>query len=320
MIEMKIGNLSLKGKVFLAPMAGVNDLAFRILCHKYGSALNFTEMINVNAVQRKNKATLNMATTLVEEKPVAIQLFGTKINAIKETVKILENDYPEQIQPDMFDFNFGCPVQRVMRQGAGCALLKRPAKIGEIISTMRDSTDLPISAKIRLGITPKSANYVKTAKVIEENGADMIIVHARYQSQGYSGHAYWDKIKEIKESVEIPVAGNGDVVDGESAKKMMDETGCDYVMIGRAAMGNPFVFKRINHFLDNGEDLEQEDKLKLFLEYTKLSQKFNIKFSAIKEQAMYFTKGIVKSAQLRDKIRITNDIDEIYEIFKQHKS
>jgi len=316
---MVLDNLKIKGKVFLAPMASVNDPAFRILCHKYGSALNFTEMINVNAVQRGNKATLKMAKTLVEEKPVAIQLFGTRIGAIKDTIKILENDYPEQIQPDMFDFNFGCPVQKVMRQGAGCALLKRPAKIGEIISTMRSSTDLPISAKIRLGITPKSANYIKTAKVIEGNGADMLIVHARYQNQGYSGHAYWEKIKEIKESVDIPVVGNGDVIDGESAKRMIDETNCDYVMVGRAAMGNPFVFKRINHFLDTGEELEQEDKLKLFLEYAELSQEFNVKFSAIKEHAMYFTKGVASAAKLMDKIRITKDVDEISEIFTNNK-
>jgi len=313
---MKIGNLTLNGKVFLAPMAGVNDLAFRLLCRKYGSALNFTEMINVNAVQRKNKATLRMAETSEEEKPVSIQLFGSRVDAVKESIKILENDYPEEIRPDAFDFNFGCPVQRVMKQGAGCALLKRPAKVGEIISAMRAATDLPVSGKIRLGITPSSANHLKTAKIIEESGADMLIVHARYQNQGYSGNAYWEKIKEIKEKVNIPVVGNGDVWDGKAAKDMIEKTGCDYVMVGRGCMGNPFIFKQINHYFDKGEELPQKDKLELFLEYVELVKKFPVKFSVVKEHAMCFTKGIKNSTRLRDGIRISKDINDICEIFK----
>ncbi len=308
----------LKGKAFLAPMAGVNDIAYRVLCHKYGSALNFTEMINVNAVERGNKATLRMAQTSVDESPVALQLFGTRIDAIKKSIKLLENEF-DYISPDMFDFNFGCPVRKVMNQGAGCALLKRPAKMGEIISTMRDSTDLPVSGKIRLGITPKSANYLKTAKIIEKNGADMLSVHARYQSQGYTGKADWDKIKEIKESVDIPVVGNGDIFKAEDAKRMIDETGCDFVMVGRGCLGNPFIFKQINAFLDNGEKIEQKDKFELFSEYLEIANKYDIKMAIIKEHAMYFTKGLPGSAKLRDKIRITKDISAISEIFKHHQ-
>jgi tRNA-dihydrouridine synthase B len=313
---MKIHNFNLKGKVFLAPMAGVNDLAFRIMCHNYGSALNFTEMINVNAIERKNQATLRLAHILEDERPVSLQLFGSRIEAIKKSIKILENY--ENVKPNMFDFNFGCPVRRIMNQGAGSALLKRPSKIGEIIRAMRDSTDLPISAKIRLGLTPKSADYLKIAKIIEQNGADMLIVHARYQSQGYSGKADWDKLKEIKENLNIPVVGNGDVVDEISAKKMLDHTGCDFIMIGRATMGNPFIFKRINSYLDNGKLLQQENKLSLFIEYLELAKKYNVKSSLIKMQAMYFTKGVSGSNILRNKISSTSGISEIYEIFKSY--
>ncbi|MFT4297951.1 MAG: tRNA dihydrouridine synthase DusB [Candidatus Woesearchaeota archaeon] len=313
---MKIADIAIKGKVFLAPMAGVNDLAFRVLCKKYGSALNFTEMVNVNGVERKNKSTIKLAYTLDEEKPVAVQLFGTRISAIKSTIKILETD--ENVKPVIFDFNFGCPVKRIMNQGAGSALLKRPSKIGEIINAMRESTDLAVSAKIRLGISPKNSNYMKTAKIIEKNGADMLIVHGRYQSQGYSGKADWEKIKEIKESLNIPVVGNGDVADEVSAKKMLEQTKCDYLMIGRASMGNPFIFSRINHYLDTGKILQQKNKLELFLEYLELAKKYKVKSSIIKMQAMYFTKGVEGSAKLRDKLSSIYDLSDICEIFKSH--
>lgn len=315
---MKIGNLILNGKAILAPMAGVNDLAFREMCHNYGSALNFTEMINANAVERLNKATIKMARTLQEEKPVGIQLFGTRIDAIKKSIKILEKDYLDIINPDLFDFNFGCPVLKVMKQGAGAALLKRPGKIGEIISAMRSATDLPVTGKIRLGMNPNKANYLEISKIIEKAGADAIIVHARYQSQGYSGKADWLKIKEIKENVNIPVIGNGDVVDEESAKRMLDETCCDFVMIGRGSMGNPFVFKRINNYLANGKKIEQKSKLELFKEYVVLAKKHSVNFVHVKVQAMYFSKAISGSARMRENIMKAKDIDCLYEIFKNH--
>jgi tRNA-dihydrouridine synthase B len=315
-MQQRIANLHLTGKVFLAPMAGVNDIAFRIMCHKYGSALNFTEMINVNAVQRGNKATLRMANLAEDEGPISIQLFGTKIDAIKKTIKVLE----EAENPQMFDFNFGCPVKKIMTQGAGCALLKRPSKVGEIVSAMRNSTDIPISAKIRLGITPKSADYLKTAKVIQDAGADLLIVHGRYQNQGYSGKAHWDKIKEIKESLDIPVVGNGDVVDERSAKAMIEETGCNFLMVGRAAMGNPFIFSRINKFLSFGEMIKQKNKPELFEEYLELAFKHSINLSQIKDQAMQFTKGLPCSARLRDMLRLERTAEGILALLKNMKN
>lgn len=287
---MKLPNF--KSKLFLAPMEVVSDPAFRLMCHKYGSAMQFTEMISVNAVTRGNKAVIRLAKTLNEEKPVGVQLFGTKTELIKESIKILEHDYPNDINPDLFDFNFGCSSDNIVRQGAGAALLKRPNKIGEIVSAMRSSTDLPVSAKIRLGITPKLADYVKTAKIIESAGADMLIVHARYLKQGFSGSADLNAIKEIKQAVNIPVVGNGDVVDEYSAKKMLEETGCDYVMIGRAALGNPFIFSRINNYLDSGKLLKQKNKYDLFDEYLSFARKYEIKPQTIKQQERNFTKKV----------------------------
>ncbi|MDD4354044.1 MAG: tRNA-dihydrouridine synthase family protein [Candidatus Nanoarchaeia archaeon] len=277
-------------KLFLAPMEVVNDPAFRFMCHKYGSAMQFTEMIGINAVVRGNKAVINLARTLNEEKPVAVQLFGTKTELIKKSIQILEHDYPEMIKPDMFDFNFGCSSENIVNQGAGAALLKRPSKIGEIISTMRASTDLPISAKIRLGVNSKLPNYVKIAKIIEENGADMITVHGRYQKQGFGGKVDLNAIKEVKQAVNIPVVGNGDVIDEFSAKKMLNETGCDYIMIGRAALGNPFIFERINYYLKKGFLLKQKKKADLLNEYIYLAKKYEIKPQIIKQQERNFNK------------------------------
>ena len=285
---MKLPKFS--GKVFLAPMETVNDLAFRLMCHKYGSAMQFTEMISVNAVARKNKAVINLAKTLDSEKPVAIQLFGTKTELIKESIKILEHDYPDEIKPDMFDFNLGCCSENIVRQGAGAALLKRPKKIGEIISAMRASTDLPVSTKMRLGVTPGMADYIQTAKIIEQSGADMITVHPRYQKQGFSGKAEWQAIKEIKQAVNIPVVGNGDVVDEFSAKRLFTETGCDYIMVGRAALGNPFIFSRINYYLNKGLLLKQKNKYDLFDEYLSLAKKYGVKSRIISQQERNFMK------------------------------
>lgn len=288
---MKLPKFS--SKLMLAPMKVVNDVAFRLMCHNYGSAMQFTEMINVGAVIRKNKAVLNLAKTLDEEKPVGIQLLGSKIDLIKKAINILENDYPEKINPNMFDFNFGCSSNIITKQGAGAALLKRPKKIGEIIKAMRSSTDLPISAKIRLGTNKASANYIKIAKIIEKNGADMIIVHARYQNQNYTTPADWKAIREIKEKVNIPIVGNGDAIDDVSAKKMINKTNCDYVMIGRAALGNPFIFYKINHFLTTGERIKQKNRKKLFKEYLFLAEKFGIKQSVVKQQEINFRKNMV---------------------------
>jgi len=315
---MRVCNLNI-GKVILAPLEGVNDLAFRSMCSGYGSALNFTEMLSSTALVRENSRTLEMARTLDDEKPVGIQVCGNDPKIVGQAIKNLDGGYPN-INPDLFNINFGCPVPNAMKQDIGAALLKNPEKVGELVSAMRGATDLPISAKIRLGISPKQANYMKISKIIEKAGADFIVVHARYQQKAYSEDAHWHTIKELKDELSIPVVGNGDVFDEESAKMMLDETGCDAVMVARGCIGNPFIFKRINSYLDSGKKIEQKDKFELFLEYLELARKYNVNYSSIKEHAMYFTKGVPNSAKLRDSLRTVRDISQIVEMFKKQSA
>ena len=311
---MKIGNLELDGNVLLAPMAGYNDAAFRLMCQKYGSALNFSAMISAEAVTRKSERTLTLAATPENEKYLAIQLFGSDVTVIKRAIGILENDYPETIRPNMFDFNLGCPVRKVTNKGAGSALLAHPKKIGEIISGMRNSTDLPVSAKMRLGLNAGSGDHVKIARIIEESGADMLAVHGRYQDQRFSGAVHLEKIREIKENLDIPVVGNGDVRDESSAELMMKETKCDCIMVGRASAGNPFIFRRIDQYLKNGRTIPQIDPRKLFREYYELAKEYSISPGVIKKHAVQFIRGIPCSAKIRKKIMEQNDAERIREI------
>jgi nifR3 family TIM-barrel protein len=220
------------------------------------------------------------------------------------------------VKPNMFDFNFCCPVEKIIGQGAGCALLKRPKKIGDIISCIRDATDLPVSAKIRLGINEGYSDFLKTAKVIEDSGADMLIVHGRYQDQKFSGEADWDAIRQIKEHVNIPVVGNGDIFNEHKAQEMLTQTGCDYIMVSRAAIGNPFIFSRINHFLDTGEILEQQNKFDLIEQYFELTRKSITNNSIIKNQLVSFTKTIDNSSDIRRQIMELSDVDECMSIIR----
>ncbi len=307
---MKIGSVALAGRAVLAPLAGVNDLAFRVQCASYGSAMNWTPMVSVNAVERNNKAALRLAATAPEEPYVVLQLYGTRLSAIKHSIERLENDPSGQIAPAIFGFNFGCPKRKIMAQGAGAALLRRPKKIGDIVATMRAATDRPICAKIRLGITHESAQYLRTAKTIEENGADFIVVHARYQTQDFRGEAQWDAIAEIKRQLTIPVVGNGDVVDGPSAQRMLDRTGCDAVMVGRAAMGNPYIFRQIDEYLATGRELGHKSKEQLFIEYLELAERYNVKQTWIAKHAHFFTKHVRGARRLRDRLTVHHDDPE----------
>jgi len=305
-MDYKIGDVKLKSNVVLAPMAGITDIAFRIICKRFGAGLVYTEMVNANAIARNNKAMLRKIVFSEEEKPVAVQIFGAKTELITEAAKIVE-----KTGADMIDFNLGCPDLNVINQGAGSALLKRPKRIQEIISALAKNTDVPITAKIRTGVkTGKDA--VKIAKVIEKSGASAIIVHARTVEQGYSGKADWEKIKDIKEAVNIPVIGNGDVFSAECVQSMIEETGCDFVMIGRAAMSNPHIFAEANDYLKGKEikKLNYGEKLDIFFEYAELANKFNcFDFASAKRHALNFTKGIPNAVRLRDEISKSKDIE-----------
>lgn len=305
---MKIGNVEIVGKAILAPMAEITNLPYRVLCKKYGAALVITEMVNANAVCRNNKAVLKIAATCEEERPVAIQIFGAKVELMKKAALALHD------KADIIDVNFGCPALDVLKQGAGAALLKRPARIREIIGSIARQ-GVTVTAKVR-----KAERMEEVLKAIEEGGAAAVTVHGRAVPQGYSGKADWSAIKKAKEMLSIPVIGNGDVWDEEAAKRMIEETGCDLVMVGRAAIGNPYMFSRINHFLETDEKLPpltKEKQLSLFLEYIEIAKRYGYeRFEDFKRKAQGFILGIKHSTTLRDRIARAKSLEEIKKLLE----
>ncbi|MBU0929818.1 MAG: tRNA dihydrouridine synthase DusB [Nanoarchaeota archaeon] len=300
---MKIGNLNLKNNLVLAPMVGINDPAFRILCKKYGAGLVCTEMINANAIFKKNKATIKKLESFKEERPISIQLFGANIEMMKYAAKIAEKT------ADIIDINFGCPDSKVINQGSGAALLKRPKRIFEIIDGIVKSVKIPVTAKIRL-----NKDAIKISKLIEKAGASAIIVHARTPKQGYSGKADWNSIKEIKENVNIPVIGNGDICSGKDAYDILQLTKCDFIMIGRVAMTNPAIFKEIEYYLKKKEEkkISDREKIELFFEYTKIADKVGYpKFEFVKRHALNFSSGMRNVVSLRRKISTLKNIEDL---------
>lgn len=278
-------------------MAEINNIAFRLLCKKYGADIVFSEMISANALVRENPRTLEMTKFLKQEKPFVLQLFGQNTENLVKAAKMFEN------KVDMIDINLGCPAEKILRQGAGAALLKRPNKVKEIITKVVKAIKIPISVKIR---TEK--NYLKIAKICEEAGAYAITVHARTTAQGYSDKADWDKIKKVKEAVSIHVIGNGDVKTGADVLQMFSETKCDSVMVGRGAIGNPYVFKQIKEYLKTGKTLKPKF---LFNEWYELYKKHcKPDLSELKMNTQWFTKSLEGSRKLRNQIaRIKNKKD-----------
>lgn len=308
-------------RVFLAPMAGITDPAFRMLCKDFGCGLAVTELTSVHAIVAKHKELKEKNTDISEfieysnlERPVSVQLFGNDIELIANAAKIVEEHF------DIIDFNMGCPAPHITNQMAGAALLQTPDHVEKLLSKLVDSVNKPVTLKLRAGV--KNSNcylYKNIAKIAENSGISMIALHARTIEQGYSGKSNWELIKELKELVNIPVVGNGDITCPEDAKKMFEETGCDYVMVGRAAMGNPLIFKQITDYLKNDsyEKYDQLNKLELFYKYLDYAKDFKINFSNIKMQANYFTKGIDNSAKVRLRISTAKDISEIKTILDE---
>lgn len=246
----KIGNIKMKNEVVLAPMAGVCNSAFRRIIKEMGCGLLYAEMVSDKALVYNNEKTKEMLYMTEEERPIAQQIFGSDKKSFVEAAKMVI----KEMSPDIIDINMGCPVPKVaLRAQAGAALLKDPEKVYEIVKSVVEAVDVPVTVKIRSGWDHNSINAVEIAKVCEKAGASAITVHPRTRSQGYHGLADWSIIKKVKESVNIPVIGNGDIVSAKDAKKMIDQTGCDAVMIGRGVLGNPFLIKQVLTYLKTGE-------------------------------------------------------------------
>ncbi len=302
-----------RSKAFLAPMAGVSDPALRLLCTEMGAGLVVTEFKNIHAIVAK-EARRHDITKFIEfspkEKPLSVQLFGSDLKILEKAVKIVSPYF------DIIDYNLGCPSPQITEQMACSALLQHPDLTRQIFRTMVKSTNKPVTVKIRAGVS-KPDRFLEIAEIAEEEGLSMITFHPRTVKQGYSGKADWSLIKELKKRVKMAVVGNGDIETPEDAKRMLDETGCDYVMIGRAAMKNPFIFKQINQYLETGKydkvsDAERIDAFFRYLAYTK--QYPTIKLTNIKMQAMNFTRGVKKGKWLREKIGAVKKVEALKEI------
>ena len=317
-MKVRIGNIELKNQVVLAPMAGVTDLPFRLLCKEQGAGLLSMEMVSAKAISFHNKNTESLMEIESEENPIALQLFGSDPDLISEVAKSIEE------RPfDILDLNMGCPVPKVVNNGEGSALMKNPRLIGEIVEKTVKAIKKPVTVKIRKGFDESCVNAVEVARIAEQSGASAITVHGRTRAQYYSGNADWDIIRQVKEAVRIPVIGNGDVVSPETAKAMLEQTQCDAVMIGRGAKGNPWIFRQVVHYLETGEKLEKpgiEEVKQMMVRHAKMQMRYKGGFTGIREMrkhAAWYTAGYPHSAMFRNLVNQAESIEELEELVQR---
>ena len=319
-MEWKIRDITIKNQFVLAPMAGVTNEAFRIICKKMNAGLVMAEMVSDKAIGFKNERTLGMTKVNPLEHPISMQIFGGDVDSLVNAAKYID----EYSDTDIIDINMGCPVLKVIKSGSGSALLKDPDKIYDVVKAVVSAVKKPVTVKIRIGWDMESINCVEVAKKIEAAGASAITVHGRTRSQFYSGNADWKYIKMVKEAVNIPVIGNGDVTSIESAKKMMEETGCDAVAIARGALGNPFLFRELNEYFDNNKIIERPSNKEIYdtiLWHHKLLLDLkgtHLALLEMRSHVAWYLKGMPGSAKIKDLCNRQNNFDDVSKIIKEY--
>ncbi len=308
-MSIQVGNVMIKGNLILAPMAGVTDLPFRLLCKEMGADLIYTEMVSAKGIYYDNKNTEGLLQVMEEERPVSLQLFGSDPQLMAEMAKKIEYR-----NFDILDINMGCPVPKVVNNGEGSALMKNPKQIGKIVRAVSQAIDKPLSVKIRKGFSNEECNAVEVAKIIEDNGAAAVAIHGRSREQYYSGKADWDVIARVKDAVSIPVFGNGDVTSPETAKQLLDYTGCDGIMIARGVRGNPWLFSQIKTYLQTGEHLPKpsiKEVADMIKRHGRLQVQYKGEYLGIREMrkhVAWYTAGYPDSARLRSMV---NEVDTL---------
>jgi nifR3 family TIM-barrel protein len=315
-----IGKVKIEGKLVLGPMAGVTDLPFRLLCKEKGADLVCTEMVSAKGVKYNNKNTESLITIAEQERPAALQLFGSDPDILSATARRLENR-----NFDILDLNMGCPVPKVVNNGEGSALMKNPGLIGEIVRKVSEGYSKPVTVKIRSGFTQDSINAVEVAKIAEDNGAAAVTVHARTREQYYSGRADWEIIRRVKEAVSIPVIGSGDVFGPETARQMLETTHCDAVMLARGTQGNPWIFEQIKAYLNQGVMLPRpgfDEVREMILRHAKLSVEYKGEFIGIREMrkhVAWYTTGYPGSAKLRNRVNEIENMEDLRRLLTDYQ-